>query len=163
MKWLLALTILMSPIFDQDLKIVEVHFKEMLLTVKDRNGNVLCKFPVALPAVTPALPAKGLVRKIEINGAWYPTPKTRAAYFKRTGVELAKMIPSGHPLNAMGAGNIAVDFEGKSINPLVRIHGTNDPKSIGQRVTRGCIRLKNEDFLKLTEVIRGSKTTVIFE
>jgi lipoprotein-anchoring transpeptidase ErfK/SrfK len=35
----------------------------------------------------------------------------------------------------------------------VGIHGTNDPKgSIGKRVSHGCIRLKNEDILELTQL-----------
>ncbi|MEJ5255458.1 MAG: L,D-transpeptidase [Acidimicrobiales bacterium] len=35
------------------------------------------------------------------------------------------------------------------------IHGTNEPNKIGQRVSNGCIRLRNEDINKLVESIQG--------
>ncbi|RYM05656.1 L,D-transpeptidase [Sporolactobacillus sp. THM7-7] len=34
--------------------------------------------------------------------------------------------------------------------PHYGIHGTNDPSSIGKRVSRGCIRMYNHDVLELS-------------
>jgi lipoprotein-anchoring transpeptidase ErfK/SrfK len=43
-----------------------------------------------------------------------------------------------------------------------RIHGTNDPTSIGQRVSSGCIRLRNEDVIDLySHVDIGTKVVVL--
>jgi lipoprotein-anchoring transpeptidase ErfK/SrfK len=45
---------------------------------------------------------------------------------------------------------------------LYRIHGTNEPNTIGQNVSSGCIRLRNEDVMDLYERVRvGTKVVVI--
>jgi lipoprotein-anchoring transpeptidase ErfK/SrfK len=45
---------------------------------------------------------------------------------------------------------------------LYRIHGTNQPWTIGQAVSSGCIRMRNEDVVDLYERVKvGAKVTVI--
>jgi lipoprotein-anchoring transpeptidase ErfK/SrfK len=45
---------------------------------------------------------------------------------------------------------------------LYRIHGTNEPESIGTRVSSGCIRLINQDVIDLYGRVRlGSKVVVL--
>jgi lipoprotein-anchoring transpeptidase ErfK/SrfK len=45
---------------------------------------------------------------------------------------------------------------------LYRIHGTNDPRSIGRAVSSGCIRLLNEDIAELYELVKiGTKVIVL--
>lgn len=144
-------------------KIIRVDFSKMILKVENKENKVEAEFKVALPRKNPELPVKGEVIKIILNPTWYPTEKTREYYFKTKKVELPKIIPPNHPLNALGIGVLDIKFENKNINPLVKIHGTNDPNSINKRITRGCIRLKNEDFLKLKDLIFGYKTYIIFE
>lgn len=34
------------------------------------------------------------------------------------------------------------------------IHGTNDPSSIGKRVSKGCIRMHNHDIIELSQFVR---------
>ncbi len=47
-------------------------------------------------------------------------------------------------------------------NSLYRIHGTNAPSTIGQRVSSGCIRLSNEDVVDLyARVNVGTKVVVL--
>jgi hypothetical protein len=47
-------------------------------------------------------------------------------------------------------------------NTIYRIHGTNAPSTIGQRVSSGCIRLTNEDVADLySRVNIGTKVVVI--
>jgi lipoprotein-anchoring transpeptidase ErfK/SrfK len=43
----------------------------------------------------------------------------------------------------------------------IGIHGTHDPKSIGKRVSEGCIRMRNEDITKLLKKIHKSSIVVI--
>ena len=43
----------------------------------------------------------------------------------------------------------------------IGIHGTHLPESIGTRCTEGCIRLRNEDILKLKEYITIGMTVII--
>jgi lipoprotein-anchoring transpeptidase ErfK/SrfK len=41
------------------------------------------------------------------------------------------------------------------------LHGTNKPESIGQAVSHGCIRLRNEDILRLKRLMPiGTPVTV---
>ena len=43
-----------------------------------------------------------------------------------------------------------------------RIHGTNDPTTIGKHVRRGCIRLTNEDVIDLFSRVKvGAKVVVL--
>ena len=45
---------------------------------------------------------------------------------------------------------------------VYRIHGTNAPSTIGERVSSGCIRLTNEDVIDLySRVNVGTKVVVL--
>ena len=69
--------------------------------------------------------------------------------------DLPKFMAGG-PDNPLGARAM---YLGSS---LYRIHGTNEPSTIGQAVSSGCIRLRNEDVTDLYERVRvGSKVIVI--
>ena len=47
-------------------------------------------------------------------------------------------------------------------NTIYRIHGTNAPSTIGQRVSSGCIRLTNDDVIDLASRVNvGTKVVVI--
>nr|WP_096154831.1 MULTISPECIES: L,D-transpeptidase family protein [Bacillus] len=41
------------------------------------------------------------------------------------------------------------------------IHGTNDPSSIGKAVSRGCVRMYNEDVLKLSSIVPNGTAVYI--
>jgi lipoprotein-anchoring transpeptidase ErfK/SrfK len=45
----------------------------------------------------------------------------------------------------------------------IAIHGTNAPRSIGQRVTHGCVRLYNKDIVELTKYIKPGMRLWIVE
>lgn len=54
----------------------------------------------------------------------------------------------GGPKNPLGARALYLfDLSGR--DTLYRIHGTNDPSSIGKNLSSGCIRLLNEDIAEL--------------
>lgn len=45
--------------------------------------------------------------------------------------------------------------------PHYGIHGTNDPSSIGHEVSKGCVRMYNEDVLALSKLVPiGTKVTI---
>ena len=47
-------------------------------------------------------------------------------------------------------------------NTLYRIHGSNEPWTIGTQVSSGCIRMRNEDVIDLYERVKvGTKVVVI--
>jgi lipoprotein-anchoring transpeptidase ErfK/SrfK len=69
--------------------------------------------------------------------------------------DLPRFMPGG-PENPMGARAM---YLGSS---LYRIHGTNEPNTIGQAVSSGCIRMTNDDVTDLYERVRvGAKVLVI--
>lgn len=45
--------------------------------------------------------------------------------------------------------------------PHYRIHGTNEPWTIGQLVPQGCIRMHNKDILELSDRVSIGTTVVI--
>lgn len=45
--------------------------------------------------------------------------------------------------------------------PHYGIHGTNDPQSIGKLVSKGCVRMHNEDVLALSKIVPIGTTVVI--
>jgi lipoprotein-anchoring transpeptidase ErfK/SrfK len=70
----------------------------------------------------------------------------------------AGMAPS--LANPLGARALYLFQNGR--DTLYRIHGTNDPASIGQDVSSGCIRLINQDVIDLYQhVPAGSKVVVL--
>ena len=44
---------------------------------------------------------------------------------------------------------------------LYRIHGSNEPETIGHAVSSGCIRLTNEDVIDLYDRVRIGATVVV--
>jgi lipoprotein-anchoring transpeptidase ErfK/SrfK len=63
---------------------------------------------------------------------------------------------AGGPENPLGARAL---YLGSS---LYRIHGSNEPWTIGQAVSSGCIRMRNEDVVDLYERVKiGTKVVVI--
>jgi lipoprotein-anchoring transpeptidase ErfK/SrfK len=63
---------------------------------------------------------------------------------------------AGGPSNPLGARALYLG------STLYRIHGTNEPYTIGQAVSSGCIRMTNDDVIDLyNRVTVGSKVVVI--
>ncbi len=81
---------------------------------------------------------------------WHPPAEmiARQPYLPR--------MMAGGPGNPLGARAMYLG------NSLYRIHGTNAPDTIGQRVSSGCIRLTNEDVTDLfNRVSVGTKVVVL--
>jgi lipoprotein-anchoring transpeptidase ErfK/SrfK len=81
---------------------------------------------------------------------WFPPPEMieRQPYLPR--------IMAGGPGNPLGARALYLG------NTLYRIHGTNQPSTIGQTVSSGCIRLLNEDIEDLYSRVQvGTRVVVL--
>ena len=92
---------------------------------------------------------KTITRKAEWPG-WTPPPEM----IKRRP-DLPKHMEGG-PENPLGARAL---YLGSS---LYRIHGTNEPYTIGQNVSSGCIRMMNHDVEDLYDRVRvGTKVIVL--
>ena len=69
--------------------------------------------------------------------------------------ELPRFMAGG-PDNPLGARALYLG------STLYRIHGTNEPSSIGQNVSSGCIRMVNDDVIDLYMRVKiGSKVVVL--
>jgi lipoprotein-anchoring transpeptidase ErfK/SrfK len=66
----------------------------------------------------------------------------------------------GGPDNPLGARALYL-WQGK-VDTLYRIHGTNEPESIGHDVSAGCIRMRNDDVIDLYQrTTVGTKVIVL--
>jgi lipoprotein-anchoring transpeptidase ErfK/SrfK len=71
----------------------------------------------------------------------------------------ANGMPGG-PENPLGARALYLHANG--IDTLYRIHGTNDPSSIGKALSSGCVRMLNEDVADLFERVKlGTQVLVL--
>jgi lipoprotein-anchoring transpeptidase ErfK/SrfK len=84
---------------------------------------------------------------------WTPPPEM---------IERQRDLPphvDGGPSNPLGARALYLFQDNK--DTLFRIHGTNEPKSIGKAVSSGCIRMLNADVIDLYgRVAKGTKVVV---
>ena len=64
-----------------------------------------------------------------------------------------------YPLGERWVGLDGIDGEAKGRHGF-GIHGTNQPKSIGQYASDGCIRLLNQEVIELWEMVSTARTTV---
>ncbi len=87
---------------------------------------------------------KTVTRKAEWP-SWTPP-----AQMLRRRPDLPRFMPGG-PENPMGARAL---YLGSS---LYRIHGSNEPETIGQAVSSGCIRMLNEDVIDLYNRVRSGR------
>ena len=73
-----------------------------------------------------------------------------------TWFKAGSVVPSGSPENFLGTRWMGFDYPGYGI------HGTIEPKSIGQHVTSGCVRMRNEEVEELYIMIPiGTKVTIV--
>jgi len=71
----------------------------------------------------------------------------------------ANGMPGG-PENPLGARALYLYADG--VDTLYRIHGTNDPSSIGKAMSSGCIRMLNQDIAELyLQVLVGTRVVVL--
>jgi lipoprotein-anchoring transpeptidase ErfK/SrfK len=94
---------------------------------------------------------------------WYPTPETIQR--KPEIIPHLKQLQSGMgmpggPENPLGARALYL-WQGNK-DTLYRIHGTNEPWTIGQNVSSGCIRMINEDAIDLyDQTAVGTRVVVL--
>lgn len=85
----------------------------------------------------------------KVNPEWRPTPNMR-----RKNPSLPAVVAPG-PKNPLGVRAIYL------AQGYLRIHGTNDPSSIGKAVSSGCFRMRNEDVKALYPLVSSGAKVVI--
>lgn len=110
-------------------------------------------YPIAIPREQSRWQGTTFVSDKRVNPSWTPTPE-----MKRENPRLPNWVPGGHPMNPLG---VRALYLGSS---SYRIHGTDAPWTIGQNVSKGCVRMYNEDVLDLyPRVPVGARVTVTWQ
>jgi lipoprotein-anchoring transpeptidase ErfK/SrfK len=110
-------------------------------------------YPIAIPREQSRWQGNTVVSNKRENPDWRPTPE-----MLRENPKLPSWVPGGHPMNPLG---VRALYLGSS---TYRIHGTDAPWTIGQNVSKGCIRMFNEDVMHLyPKVPTGTKVVVTWE
>jgi lipoprotein-anchoring transpeptidase ErfK/SrfK len=126
-----------------------VSFGDRRLYWIHRRGAAI-SYPIAVPRADSRWQGETVVSDKRVNPPWTPTPEIR-----REKPWLPAYVPGGHPQNPLGTRAL---YLGSS---MYRIHGTDAPWTIGEAVSKGCIRLYNEDVLDLYHRVPvGTRVTV---
>lgn len=129
-----------------------VSFGDRRLYHVIRPGQAV-SYPIAVPRDQSRWQGTTNVSMKRENPSWTPT-----AEMIRENPRLPSWVPGGHPMNPLG---IRALYLGSS---TYRIHGTDAPWTIGQAVSKGCIRMFNEDVLDLYPKVNvGAKVTVTWQ
>lgn len=128
---------------------VIVSFGDRRLYYVTRPGEAL-SYPIAIPREQSRWQGVTSVSQKRENPGWTPTAEMR-----RENPRLPNWVPGGHPMNPLG---VRALYLGSS---TYRIHGTDAPWTIGSAVSKGCIRMYNQDVVDLYPRVKvGAKVTV---
>jgi hypothetical protein len=131
---------------------IVVSFGDRRLYHVTRAGEAV-SYPIAIPREQSRWQGVMSITQKRVNPSWTPTPTMRAE-----NPRLPMWVPGGHPMNPLGVRGL---YLGSS---TYRIHGTDAPWTIGQPVSKGCIRMYNQDVIELYDrVAVGTKVTVTWQ
>lgn len=122
-----------------------VDTRDRLLYFIEKNGRAR-RYGIAVGTEAHTWSGMATVGRKAKWPSWYPTEEMR-----KNKPWLPKRVAPG-PHNPMGARALYLYQDGQ--DTLYRIHGTSDPKSIGGRVSAGCIRMLNEDVIDLFQRVK---------
>jgi hypothetical protein len=129
-----------------------VSFGDRRLYYISRPGEAI-SYPIAIPREESRWQGITSVTNKRVNPSWTPTPTMIAE-----NPRLPRWVPGGHPMNPLG---VRALYLGSS---TYRIHGTDAPWTIGTAVSKGCIRMYNQDVLDLyPRAVVGAKVTVTWQ
>lgn len=131
---------------------IVVSFGDRRLYYVTNRGEAL-SYPIAVPR--PESRWQGVLRVSmkRVNPPWTPTPSMR-----KENPKLPAHVPGGHPYNPLGVRALYLG------STLYRIHGTDAPWTIGDNVSKGCVRMHNEHVIDLYNRVKvGAKVTATWQ
>jgi len=102
------------------------------------NKNKVFTAPIAIGRRGWETPVANAFIKRKVEDPFWKVPKRIQAHNKKLGKPSPSLIPPGSD-NPLGEYAMVLSL------PNYVIHGTNDPTTIGKRISAGCIRLYPED------------------
>ena len=131
---------------------IVVSFGDRRLYFVRAPGEAI-SYPIAIPREEDRWEGATTVTDKRVNPSWTPTPAMVAE-----NPRLPRWVPGGHPMNPLG---VRALYLGAS---TYRIYGTDAPWTIGTAVSKGCIRMYNQDVLDLyPRVPVGAPVTVTWD
>ena len=130
---------------------IVASFTDRRLYYVTARGKAIA-YPIATPRPRDAWQGQLKVTSKKVDPPWTPTPEMR-----RENPRLPVSVPGGHPQNPLGSHALYLG------STLYRIHGTDAPWTIGQPVSKGCIRMHNDHVADLfTRAGVGTPVTVTY-
>jgi lipoprotein-anchoring transpeptidase ErfK/SrfK len=131
---------------------IVVSFGDRRLYFVTQPGQAI-SYPIAIPREEDRWAGATTITNKRVNPSWTPTPTMMAE-----NPRLPRWVPGGHPMNPLG---VRALYLGSS---AYRIHGTDAPWTIGTAVSKGCIRMYNQDVLDLYPRAQvGAKVVVTWD
>jgi lipoprotein-anchoring transpeptidase ErfK/SrfK len=128
-----------------------VSFGDRRLYYVTKPGEAI-SYPIAIPREQSRWEGVLAISDKRVNPPWTPTPT-----MMKENPKLPPWVPGGHPMNPLG---VRALYLGSS---AYRIHGTDAPWTIGQPVSKGCIRMYNQDVIDLYNRVKiGTQVTVTY-
>lgn len=118
--------------------LIDLDTKQARLVLKDRTA---IRYGIAVGEDGKGWTGPAAVGRKAVWPSWTPTPRMRNA-----DPTLPAFMPGG-VTNPMGARALYVTQRGQET--LYRLHGTDEPWTIGKEDSNGCIRFLNEDIVDL--------------
>jgi lipoprotein-anchoring transpeptidase ErfK/SrfK len=126
--------------------IVKTEERKLILVLDD--GTAL-RYPIAVGRDGAQWKGETHVTHMRWRPQWRPTPNMR-----KKNPRLPEVVQPG-PSNPLGVAAIYL-AEG-----LLRIHGTNEPSSIGKAASSGCFRMHNDDVTELYQLVQPDAVVIV--
>jgi lipoprotein-anchoring transpeptidase ErfK/SrfK len=120
------------------------------------GGGYALRYGVGVGQEGLALKGRATIGRKAVWPSW--TPSANMMRRKPRLAQYAGGVPGG-PNNPLGARALYLYRGGHDTR--FRIHGTNEPWTIGTAVSSGCIRLTNDDIIDLYERTSESATVIV--
>lgn len=112
------------------------------------NGQVIREYPVATGSTATVTPVGTFSVVVKIPNPSWTNPQT------------GETVPGGDPANPLGSRWLGLSV-GDTAGTKYGIHGTNNPASIGQHITHGCVRMYPADVEELFDLVPvGTQVTI---
>jgi len=114
-----------------------------------QDGGTAIQYPIAVGREGMQWTGKTRITHMRWRPEWRPTPRMR-----RENPKLPEVVKAG-PRNPLGVAALYLAQD------VLRIHGTNEPKSIGKAASSGCFRMLNEDVSELYDLVEPDTIVIV--
>jgi|GEM_PF-3378580 len=116
-----------------------------------QSAKTAVEYPIGVGRDEMAIPGSSyIITAKRVHPEWRPTPRMRAE-----NPSLPVVVPAG-PHNPMGTRALNLG------DTFYRIHGTNEPETVGTSASSGCIRMYNDHVELLFEKVRVGARVEIY-